>query len=161
MSATVLFILRLAAAIALYAFLGWAFYTLWLSLRRKAETIMSPRVPTLTLVGPLEEDGIPRATSFSTPEVLIGRDPASDCYLENKTISARHARLRYHLGNWWIEDLKSTNGTFLNQEPVTQPLVLSDGDQLRFGSVSMQVSMQEEVSPHSEIEHPPVAELWE
>ena len=36
--------------------------------------------------------------------------------------------LTYRQSQWWIEDLHSTNGTFLNQEAVLEPVVITDGD---------------------------------
>ena len=76
----------------------------------------------------------------------MGRDPASDLYIEDKTISARHAKLSYHHGQWWVEDLRSTNGTFLNDEPVQEPLVLASGDRLRFGQVQWQVQAERQAA---------------
>jgi pSer/pThr/pTyr-binding forkhead associated (FHA) protein len=55
--------------------------------------------------------------------------------LDDPTVSNTHARLSYHHGQWWLEDLRSTNGTFLNDEAVASPLVVTDGDVVRCGQV--------------------------
>ena len=81
------------------------------------------------------------AICFSSYEVLIGRDLACDLRLEDKTISARHARLSYRHNQWWVEDLKSTNGTFLNEEPVNTMTVLVSGDEIRVGQTIMRVEI--------------------
>jgi pSer/pThr/pTyr-binding forkhead associated (FHA) protein len=74
---------------------------------------------------------------FSMREVLIGRDPACEMILDDPTVSNRHARLSYHHGQWWLEDLQSTNGTFLNNEPIAAPLVVTSGDVVRCGQVEL------------------------
>ena len=86
---------------------------------------------------------------FTSSEVFIGRDPASECRLDDKTISVRHARLVYHHGQWWVEDLKSRNGTSLNGVPVSTPVVLTSGDQLQCGACTFSVILGEEAQPES------------
>lgn len=138
MSAPILLILRIALAAAIYAFLGWAFYTLWQDFKRQGQTIANlRRAPSLTLVQ--QEEDSASSFRFTHPDVTIGRDPASDLVLEDPTISAQHARLSYHHGHWWIEDMRSTNGTFLNQEPVEEPMVITAGDELRCGQLRLLV----------------------
>lgn len=141
MSGPVLLALRIALTVALYAFLGWALYTLWQDLRRQSKLLTSSQVPRLTLIH--QVDGISKAFRYSTAEVTIGRDPACDFHLEDKTISAQHARLSYHHSQWWVEDLHSTNGTFLNQEPVSEPVVITAGDQLRCGQLIFEIGIGE------------------
>jgi len=41
---------------------------------------------------------------YTVPDVLIGRDIACNCCLDDLTVSAQHARLSYHHGQWWVED---------------------------------------------------------
>ena len=81
------------------------------------------------------------ALRFSQPEVIIGRSASCDVTLEDKTVSGRHARLAYHHGQWWLEDLASTNGTFLNGDPVGAPVVITHGDQVRCGQVGGGIAM--------------------
>ena len=72
---------------------------------------------------------------------LLGRDPVCDFQIKNETVSARHARLSYHHKQWWIEDLNSTNGTFLNEEPLYTATVIVSGDEIRCGQVDILVSI--------------------
>jgi len=137
MSGLILLLLRILMVAALYAFMGWALWLLWRDLRRQSEISASARVPPLTLV--LRDNESTEPYHFSAPEVFIGRNPACQCHLDEATISAQHARLSYHHSQWWVEDLHSRNGTFLNQEPANEPLVLTSGDQLRCGQVIFQV----------------------
>jgi pSer/pThr/pTyr-binding forkhead associated (FHA) protein len=77
---------------------------------------------------------------FYLPEFFIGRDPVCECLLEDETVSSKHARISYRQNQWWVEDLDSSNGTFLNSQPVTLPTVLADNDQLRCGQVDFKIS---------------------
>jgi pSer/pThr/pTyr-binding forkhead associated (FHA) protein len=140
MSGPILLVLRLLLASALYAFLGWAFWVLWQDLRRHSKAAVTSQVPTLTLVAQTGDSGT--EFRFTLPEILVGRDPACQCCLDDKTISAQHARLSYHHRQWWVEDLRSRNGTFLNQAPVAEPLVIVSGDLLRCGQVIFQVLLE-------------------
>ena len=81
--------------------------------------------------------------SFSIPEVVIGRSPTCGYIIHNETVSSTHARLAYHHDQWWVEDLRSTNGTFLNDEKITTATVIMNDDDLRCGQVSMRVSIEE------------------
>jgi hypothetical protein len=141
MSGLILLLLRIALAISLYAFLGWGLYTLWQDLKEQASTLVSRQPPPITLSGLLAVESGPYR--FITPEITIGRDPACDCTLDDQTVSAQHTRLSFHQGQWWVEDLRSTNGTFLNQESVVAPLVITNGDELRCGQVVFSISIGE------------------
>lgn len=66
----------------------------------------------------------------------IGRGPESGVQVSVESVSRRHARLQRVNGAWLLSDLKSSNGTFVNGEPVTEPRVLRDGDILTFGKVT-------------------------
>ncbi len=143
MSGTILLALRLILAALLYLFLGWTLLVLWRDLTRQGRQAASRRAPPIILRG---QD---QSLRFNTQEVTIGRDPASSCILEDRTVSAHHARLFYRQGQWWIEDLRSTNGTYLNQEPVSTLLVLAHGDELRFGQVVMDILLEPEAQPEA------------
>lgn len=139
MSGYVFLALRILLALSLYAFLGWGLWTLWQDLRRQDRLLSIPQTPPLLLT--LMDGKSSGNYRFTSQEVLVGRDPACNLHLEDATISAQHARLAYHHGQWWVEDLKSTNGTYLNQEPVLTPTVLAAGDELRCGQLVMQVAL--------------------
>jgi pSer/pThr/pTyr-binding forkhead associated (FHA) protein len=140
-SGIVFFVLRLLLAASLYAFLGWALLTIWRELRTSGQWISAPLIPTLTLT-PLES-GKGQPLSLDSAEVFIGRSSSSDYPISDDTVSARHARLSYHHHQWWVEDLRSTNGTYLNDEPVSVPTVIVSGDELRCGQVSFLITINE------------------
>ncbi len=134
-------ILRIILAVLLYSFLGWALYTLWKDLRLQSQRISAPSIPTLSLA-PLDGNEQPESL-FSVPEVILGRSANCDFPVIDETVSARHARLSFHQNQWWVEDLHSTNGTFLNDERVSVPTVVIAGDELRCGQVPLLIGIDD------------------
>jgi pSer/pThr/pTyr-binding forkhead associated (FHA) protein len=63
----------------------------------------------------------------------IGRHPASDIYLDDITVSRRHAEIRRENGVFQVVDLGSLNSTYLNREAVDSA-VLTDGDEIQVGN---------------------------
>jgi pSer/pThr/pTyr-binding forkhead associated (FHA) protein len=68
---------------------------------------------------------------------VIGRDPRSTVWLDDESVSRRHARILVENGTARLEDLGSTNGTFLGREQMTLPATLNDGDVVRVGSLRL------------------------
>jgi len=131
--------LRIALAAALYGFLAWALIVLWRELKSYAKAVEKTTIPALSLISSNRPETETR--EYSVAEITIGRDPTCNCYLNDKTISGKHARLTYRMGQWWVEDLHSTNGTFLNDEPVSAAVVLTTGDLLRCGQIIFEISI--------------------
>jgi hypothetical protein len=140
MLGVIFLILRILLAALLFLFLGWALRLIWLGLKDQARQAARSQIPVLALA-PLSVDNAVNFY-FTQPVVLVGRDPACDCLLADKTISGQHARLHYELTQWWVEDLRSTNGTFLNQQAVASPVVLANGDELCFGQLAFRVTFE-------------------
>ena len=67
----------------------------------------------------------------------IGRDPCIQVWLEDESVSRRHARVSVDDHAVHVEDLNSTNGTFCGRKRVTAPTLLNDGDVVRVGSVKL------------------------
>jgi pSer/pThr/pTyr-binding forkhead associated (FHA) protein len=67
-------------------------------------------------------------------EVTVGRAPGCGISLPDDTfVSQVHARVFARDGGWWVEDLGSTNGTYLNDGPVTSAMAVRTGDRVQFG----------------------------
>lgn len=139
MSGIIVLILRIFLVLVIYTFLGWVIYTIWLELRLKSQLVNIQRIPHISLA-PVDFSEQNRQ-EFSSAEVVIGRDATCDYYLPHETVSARHARLGYHHNHWWIEDLGSTNGTYLNGEIVDTAAVIIAGDRLRCGQIDLLVNI--------------------
>ena len=68
--------------------------------------------------------------------ITIGRAIETDIVITSKQVSREHARVRREGRRWILEDLGSTNGTFLNDERVLKPIELRDGDSIMIGDVT-------------------------
>ncbi len=140
MSGPLVLVLRVLLAIALYLFLCLTLWMVWQDLKRAGFQAMRPRVPILRLEV-TARGASPFYRTFSQPEVVLGRDPICEIRLEDDAISARHAKFSFHHGQWWIEDLHSTNGTSLNAMKLTTATVLTDGDEVKCGKAILRVRM--------------------
>ena len=75
-------------------------------------------------------------------ETMLGRNLDNDIVIQDATVSrSGHARLVFHDGTWFIEDLNSSNGAFVNGIRIVQPVPLQTGDEVRLGDVSMVFEM--------------------
>jgi DNA-binding winged helix-turn-helix (wHTH) protein len=72
-------------------------------------------------------------------EHIIGRDPRSGVWLNDSSVSRRHARIRItgDPGTAMLEDLDSTNGTFVGRHRIGTPTALADGHRIKVGSVEL------------------------
>ncbi len=141
MSGPIVFALRLILTACLYAFLGWAFLTLWRDIKQQGILLASRKVPPIRLTI-ARKDTAHQIRHFVQPEITIGRDPACECPVNDESISARHARLSFHQNQWWLEDLQSTNGTFLNQEKLIMSTVVTSEDTFNCGDTLFIVSLE-------------------
>lgn len=71
--------------------------------------------------------------------VLIGRAPECTLVLEDDYASNRHARLYLDTGRWLVEDLGSTNGTFLGRSKVESPTPVDLGTPVRVGRTVLEL----------------------
>ncbi len=140
MSGPVVLALRLLLAVSLYAFLGWAFASLWRDIKQQGALLASRKIPPISLTI-VRGEPASQVRHFVQPEVIIGRDPACECPVADESISARHARLSFHHNQWWLEDLNSTNGTLLNQEKLAMPTVVITDDEFKCGETRFIISL--------------------
>ncbi|MEI6854845.1 MAG: FHA domain-containing protein [Acidimicrobiaceae bacterium] len=71
--------------------------------------------------------------------VVIGRSPECDVQMNDNFLSSRHARIANDSGELSIEDLESTNGTYVNQQLVKGRVHLERGDIVQVGGVLFEV----------------------
>jgi DNA-binding winged helix-turn-helix (wHTH) protein len=84
-----------------------------------------------------------RAYPLAEGDNIIGRDPQSDVWLDADGVSRRHAIIRVDSRNRHVrlEDLRSTNGTFVGRSAVDTEVSLSDGDLIQVGTVDLTVRL--------------------
>jgi len=78
-----------------------------------------------------------RSFALSTGDNIIGRDPRSTVWLDDESVSRRHALISVDDAVARVQDLESTNGTFLNRVPLKSATALQDGDIVRVGSLKL------------------------
>jgi phosphoserine phosphatase RsbU/P len=79
----------------------------------------------------------PRPVDLPADRATIGRSPRADLTLDDPFASRLHAELRGEGSVCWVSDLGSSNGTFLNEVPVTGPVQVFPGDRIRIGETEM------------------------
>ena len=84
----------------------------------------------------LQSPSGPQPIQVVSTTVSLGRGLSNDVILEDTRVSRHHAQLRYKNRRFWITDLGSTNGTFVNNERVSET-VLRDGDVLSLGGLEL------------------------
>jgi pSer/pThr/pTyr-binding forkhead associated (FHA) protein len=83
--------------------------------------------------------GDPGRRSYLLPlrAVTIGRNDRCDVVIEDDSVSRRHARICERHGRYWLADLGSMNGTYLEGDPITDERELRQGARVRLGGVSL------------------------
>jgi hypothetical protein len=95
------------------------------------------RVPTTLVVteGPLAGTSLPLRQSG----ILVGRNPECALVLDDDYASGRHCRFYPSGETWYVEDLGSTNGTFMGREKLTAPREVGVGSSLRIGKTVIEL----------------------
>ncbi len=143
MSDAVLTLLKFGLLAALYGFFAWVLWAAYRQFRGEPNR-PAAATPIRASTGPrgnvtiLEPPELHGSTMEIGDELSIGRAAACTLTLDDTFVSQQHARLvrrdRQHL----VEDLGSTNGTFVNRERITAPVVLRPGDRVQIGSTVME-----------------------
>ncbi len=74
--------------------------------------------------------------ALDTDIITAGRHPDSGIFLDDVTVSRRHAELSVRDGNYTVRDLGSLNGTYVNRERIDE-VALHDGDELQIGKFKL------------------------
>ena len=86
------------------------------------------------------KDKVIRKIEIDKTETSIGRASGNDICIENLAVSNQHARIVKQKGQYVIEDLNSTNGTFVDEQRVNR-LPLANGQQITIGKHNLQVAI--------------------
>lgn len=84
---------------------------------------------------------------LSGRQMVIGREEGMDITLQDPESSRRHALVSWQGGQFVIEDLGSTNGTFVNGIQITAPQVLNPGDSIGIGQTSLVFNVPSSPAP--------------
>ncbi len=88
----------------------------------------------------IEPDDL-RGASYDVPEeVTVGRAAGCGVRVDDAYTSSLHARLYRHDGTLWVEDLGSTNGTWVNAQRIASPVRVGKGDLLQVGGTVFEVN---------------------
>lgn len=89
--------------------------------------MLSLPIPTLIVQ---RQDQPDQELRWEQPVLTIGRDPANDLVIDHKLASRRHARFEQDEAGFYIHDLDSTNGTYLNGQRITGAQLLRNNDEV-------------------------------
>jgi hypothetical protein len=143
--ALILFALRLISGLVLLAILTGLFVITWKEYRSAAGRPEAQRRVYGRLKVLREMDGTYHVTGESYPLLpltSLGRSPTNSIPIPEPFASSEHALVTLRDGQWWLEDRQSRNGTTLNDLPVTQPVVITQGDVIGIGMVRFHVEME-------------------
>jgi len=131
-----LLIIRVLAALALYAIFGLAIYSVWRSVSggHRADFI----VPEAYAIE-YQAERLVHGHRLSAVN-LIGRAADNTIVLSDERVSAHHARITFTGGQWLLEDLGSRNGTFVNELQLEGPLVVTLEDRIQIGAVILELA---------------------
>jgi len=88
-----------------------------------------------------------KRVQLGTAPFEIGRSSKNDLFLDQESISRHHARITFDGTQYWVADNNSTNGTYVNDEPVREQR-LRDGDQVRIGRSILKFMTGENIEVH-------------
>lgn len=92
----------------------------------------------IPLMAELSIEAENRTLPITARWVRIGRDPANQIVLlDDLFVSRYHAWVTFEQDKFWLEDLGSTNGTLLNEQPVQKRILLTSGDKIKIGETDI------------------------
>jgi len=104
--------------------------------------------------------GVLQGQRYSIPPqgLRVGRQAGNEVLLDETGVSRQHARLIFHNGALWVQDMGSRNGVFVNETRVQAHRQLSPGDKVRIGNTVLEVRLDDPGADHSvsvAAPHPP------
>jgi pSer/pThr/pTyr-binding forkhead associated (FHA) protein len=108
------------------------------SARARTKPTKRPRgAPTHVLVVEGANEG--ESADLDDAPILIGRGADAAIRLDDDYVSTRHARIAQSGDQWFVEDLGSTNGTYIGSHRLTQPTTLQLGSKVRIGKTTLEL----------------------
>ena len=138
--AIVVLIIRIAIVGSLYGFLAFAIWVLWQGLKAGTKTDRDILKP-VEFLGLFNQEN-KRIQLLTEQQITIGRDPNCNLHIDDNSVSAKHARLSYQHQQWWLQDLDSKNGTYLNHDILSEAVALTSGDIISVGQTNFEVILR-------------------
>lgn len=144
----VLQLLKYVFLIVLYVFIARAVRLIHLELKpagaRRPPAVVQTRQPSKKVKTPKKvtvvEGDVNKGKSFDLgEELVIGRAEKCHIVLDDTYVSQMHARFFARGESYMVEDLGSTNGTYLNRRRITSPVEVSRGDQVKIGKTVLEL----------------------
>jgi hypothetical protein len=133
-----IWVLRLIFLAMLYAFLWLVVRALIRDLRAAAREPTRELGRLVVVASPSGEP--PAGTAFALDAITsLGRDVNNSIVLDDEFVSTTHAALTYRGRAWYVEDLGSTNGTFVNASQVDGLAPIAFGDEVQIGQVRLRL----------------------
>jgi pSer/pThr/pTyr-binding forkhead associated (FHA) protein len=133
-----IWLLRLLFLAGLYVFLWLVVRALLRDLRAAAREPVA-ELGRLVVVATPSGDPAPGSAFRLEAVTTLGRDVNNSIVLEDDFVSSSHAALTYRGRAWYVEDLGSTNGTYVNGARVDELSPLAFGDELQIGQVRLRL----------------------
>jgi hypothetical protein len=135
----IILLLRVAVVFFLYFFLWQVLKVVSSDLRKTSQTPAQQSYGQLVVMAS-GQTGLPVGKVFIlNPVNIIGRSIEADIALNDTFLSSQHARLSLDGNEWVLEDLNSTNGTFVNGFEVRDKTPMKDGDVIRIGHIELKL----------------------
>jgi hypothetical protein len=93
----------------------------------------------LVVVDGAASDLVPGVAFALRPVTTVGRHAHNTIVVDEPFLSVEHAEIAFDQGRWWLRDLGSTNGTFVNGDPVTVATGIRPGDIVQFGRIKLEL----------------------
>ena len=106
---------------------------------RKGGAAAEPAVPPGPSTVVIRAEGSKARTVPVSGNMVLGRAPECELALDDTFVSQQHARLFAKNGSWYVEDLGSTNGTFVNDQRLSSPAMVQPGDRVRVGTTVLEL----------------------
>jgi pSer/pThr/pTyr-binding forkhead associated (FHA) protein len=138
----IILLLRIAVVFLLYFFLWQVLRVVTQDLRSSALTTPEQSNPYgQMVVVSAGQTGLPVGKAFPlSPVTVLGRGMDNEIALNDTFLSSKHARLELRGDEWILEDLRSTNGTFVNGFEVRDPTPVNEGDVVRIGRIELKMT---------------------
>lgn len=128
-------LLRYVFIIIIYLFIFSIIRLIYLDIR-SINTVSTDDSAYLKLINKVDSLPYKMSDHYSIEEVLtLGRANDNSIYIKDPFVSKRHMKITEDEGEYYLEDLNSANGTFLNEEKILDVVRLDSGDIIKVGNI--------------------------